>query len=63
MIRELRQVALDVARCSAAIEMPAEIAARDELIRRFVSTVTPRRSTRQPRFQFADIDELPEYGA
>ena len=38
MVRELRDLWFVVYRCSAAIEMPDVIRARDELIRRFVST-------------------------
>ena len=37
MIRELRDLWFTVYRCSAAIEMPDVIKARDELIHRFVS--------------------------
>jgi hypothetical protein len=37
MVRELRDLWFTVYRCSAAIEMPAVIEARDELIHRFVS--------------------------
>lgn len=37
MVRELRELWFTVYRCSAAIEMPAVIEARDELIHRFVS--------------------------
>ncbi len=37
MIRELRDLSFTVYRCSAAIEMPDVIKARDELIHRFVS--------------------------
>jgi hypothetical protein len=36
MIRELRDLSFTVQRCSAAIEMPDVIKARDELIHRFV---------------------------
>ena len=37
MVRELRDLWFTVYRCSAAIEMPDVIKARDELIHRFVS--------------------------
>ena len=36
MVRELRELCLVVSWWSSAIEMPTEVAARDELIRRFV---------------------------
>jgi hypothetical protein len=37
MVRELRELWFTVYRCSAAIEMPAVMEARDELIHRFVT--------------------------
>ena len=66
MVRELRDLWFVVYRCSAAIEMPDVIRARDELIRRFVTTAlsepegaaapTPDCWTSQD-----DDDELPLY--
>jgi hypothetical protein len=65
MVRELRDLWFVVYRCSAAIEMPDVIRARDELIRRFVSTALSEpevESSPTPDLWTPhDDDELPLY--
>ena len=66
MVRELRDLWFVVYRCSAAIEMPDVIRARDELIRRFVSAALsePEVATSPTPELWTpsdDDDELPWY--
>jgi hypothetical protein len=66
MVRELRDLWFTVYRCSAAIEMPDVIEARDELIHRFVSaalsTGAETASPTPDSWTFSDNDdELPLY--
>ena len=63
MVRELRELWFTVYRCSAAIEMPAVIQARDELIHRFVSAaISPPAASPAPDLvSSCDDDELPWY--
>ena len=67
MVRELRELWFTVYRCSAAIEMPAVIQARDELIQRFVRaaisppTVAPSAVPEPWSSGDGDDDELPWY--
>ena len=66
MVRELRELWFTVYRCSAAIEMPAVIHARDELIHRFVSAAisTPAVAASPPPDLSSSCDsddELPLY--
>ena len=66
MVRELRDLWFTVYRCSAAIEMPDVIKARDELIHRFVSAaLSTGEETTEPTpdsCTFSDgDDELPWY--
>ena len=63
MIRELRYLSFTVARCSAAIEMPDVIAARDDLIRRYVKSVHPPEPPARPAApsRLVDVNELPVY--
>jgi hypothetical protein len=70
MVRELRDLWFTVYRCSEAIEMPAVIQARDELIHRFVNAAisTPAVETAptpEPdlRSSCDDDDELTWYCA
>ncbi len=51
LVRELRDLSLTVARCSDAIEMPAEIGARDELARRFIASMPAVRPVEQANVQ------------
>lgn len=49
MVRELRDVSLLVARCSAALEMPDTIRHRDDLVRRFAAAaIKPPREEWDP---------------
>ena len=64
MVRELRDLSFTVYRCSAAIEMPAVVQARDELIHRFVSAAisTPAvEASPAPDLRSPCDDELPWY--
>ena len=66
MVRELRDLWFTVYRCSAAIEMPAVIQARDELIHRFVSAAISTPAVEASPTPAPDLwspcdDELPWY--
>ncbi len=61
MVRELRELSLTVFRCSAALEMPEVIEARDDLARRFVnaalSTSGARLQTTRSQDTFVDGED------
>jgi len=68
MVRELRDLSFTVYRCRAAIEMPAVIQARDDLIQRFVTAaISPREvaPTPEPAARMCGAsscdDDLPLY--